>query len=57
MNFGNLTYSSNLKFSNMIMNSISIENKLNKADCPIEDLLEEDEIIQEFKNQNQSLIN
>lgn len=39
------------------MTSISIESKLKKPNCAIEDLLEEDEIIQEMRNQNQSLIN
>ena len=36
--------------------SIAIEEKLNKDNCNIESLLEEEEIIQEMKNQNQKLI-
>jgi hypothetical protein len=41
----------------MYMNSPAIEEKLKKTDCSVEDLLEEDEIIQEMKNQNQKLLN
>ena len=38
------------------MNSPAIEEKLKKADCNIDDLLDEDEIIQEMKNQNTKLL-
>ncbi len=37
--------------------SVAIEEKLNKEDTEIDSLLEEDEIIQEMKNQNQKLVN
>ncbi len=39
------------------MNSPSIEEKLKKKDCSVDDLLEEEDIIQEMKNQNQKLLN
>ena len=39
------------------MSSPSVEEKLKKSDCLIDDLLEEDEIIQEMKNQNTKLLN
>jgi hypothetical protein len=39
------------------MTSREIEEKLKKADCTVEELLEEDEIIQEMKNQNNKLLN
>ncbi len=39
------------------MTSREIEEKLKNAECTVEDLLEEDEIIQEMKNQNNKLLN
>jgi hypothetical protein len=45
-----------MKFSNMNRTCPSIEEKLNKVDCSVEDLLDEDEVIQEMKNQNTKLI-
>jgi hypothetical protein len=41
----------------MYMSSPTIDEKLKKSDCTLEDLLDEDEIIQEMKNQNAKLIN
>jgi hypothetical protein len=41
----------------MYMTSREIEEKLKNAECTVEDLLEEDEIIQEMKNQNNKLLN
>jgi len=41
----------------MYMNSPAIEEKLKKADCHLDELLDEDEIIQEMKNQNSKLLN
>jgi len=38
------------------MSSASIEEKLKKNDCTLEDLLDEDEIIQEMKNLNTKLL-
>lgn len=38
------------------MSSPAIEEKLKKTDCTVDDLLDEDEIIQEMKNQNNKLI-
>jgi hypothetical protein len=37
--------------------SPSIEELLNKDDCTVEHLLEDDDILQEFKSQNQKLLN
>jgi len=37
--------------------SSSIDNKLANENCDIDSLLEEDEVIQEMKYQNQKLIN
>ncbi len=37
--------------------SISIEEKLNKSDCTLEELLDENEIIQEIKIKNSKLLN
>ena len=39
------------------MTSREIEEKLKNAECTVEELLEEDEIIQEMKNQNNKLLN
>ena len=39
------------------MNSPAIEEKLKKSDCNIDELLDEEEIIQEMKNQNAKLLN
>ena len=41
----------------MYMNSPAIEEKLKKPDCNIDELLDEEEIIQEMKNQNAKLLN
>ena len=41
----------------MYMSYPTIDEKLKKSDCTLEDLLDEDEIIQEMKNQNAKLIN
>jgi hypothetical protein len=41
----------------MYMTSPSIEEKLKKSDCTLDELLDEEEIIQEMKNQNQKLLN
>lgn len=41
----------------MYMSSPSVEEKLKKIDCSIDDLLDEEEIIQEMKNQNSKLLN
>lgn len=41
----------------MYMSSPAIEEKLKKTECTLDELLEEDEIIQEMKNQNAKLIN
>jgi len=38
------------------MTSPSIEEKLKKSDCTLDELLDEDEIIQEMKNQNSKLL-
>jgi hypothetical protein len=38
------------------MSSQAIEEKLKKQDCSVEELLDEDEIIQEMKNQNSKLL-
>jgi hypothetical protein len=46
-----------MRFNNMYMTSPTIEEKLKKNECTIEELLEEEEIIQEMKNQNQKLVN
>jgi hypothetical protein len=40
----------------MHMGSSIIEEKLKKADCSVEDLLDEEDIIQEMKNQNNKLL-
>jgi hypothetical protein len=37
--------------------SQSIEEALNKKDCSVENLLDDDDLIQEFKNHNEKLIN
>ena len=39
------------------MTSQAIDEKLSKENCTLESLLEEEEIIQEMKNQNQKLLN
>jgi hypothetical protein len=39
------------------MSSPVIDEKLKKADCSLEELLDEEEIIQEIKNQNTKLMN
>ncbi len=41
----------------MYMTSREIEEKLKNAECSVEELLDEDEIIQEMKNQNSKLLN
>jgi hypothetical protein len=39
------------------MTSPTIEEKLKKTDCTVDELLDEEEIIQEMKNQNAKLLN
>ncbi len=41
----------------MYMSSPVIDEKLKKSDCSLEELLDEEEIIQEIKNQNTKLMN
>ncbi len=38
------------------MTSREIEEKLKNAECTVDELLDEDEIIQEMKNQNNKLL-
>ncbi len=38
------------------MTSREIEEKLKNAECTVDELLDEDEIIQEIKNQNNKLL-
>jgi hypothetical protein len=40
----------------MYMTSREIEEKLKNAECTVDELLDEDEIIQEMKNQNNKLL-
>jgi hypothetical protein len=40
----------------MYMTSREIEEKLKNAECTVDELLDEDEIIQEIKNQNNKLL-
>jgi hypothetical protein len=40
----------------MYMSSQAIEEKLKKPDCSVDELLDEDELIQEMKNQNSKLL-
>jgi hypothetical protein len=40
----------------MYMTSREIEEKLKNAQCTVEELLDEEEIIQELKNQNNKLM-
>ena len=37
--------------------SPSIEDLLSKPDCSVEKLLDDDDVLQEFKNQNNKLLN
>jgi hypothetical protein len=39
------------------MTSPTIEEKLKRNDCTLDELLDEEEIIQEMKNQNAKLLN
>jgi len=39
------------------MTSNPLEDKLNKGNCTLESLFEEDDMVQELKYQNQKLIN
>jgi hypothetical protein len=41
----------------MYMTSREIEEKLKNSECRVEELLDEEEIIQEMKNQNSKLLN
>lgn len=43
--------------SNNFTSSTAIDEKLNKPNCSLEELLDEDEIIQEMKHQNIKLTN
>ena len=56
MNFGNLGFFSGLSFYNMKLTSIEVEKKLDNPNSTLEDLLIEEEVIQELKNQNPKLI-
>jgi hypothetical protein len=55
MLFGNLGFLSGLSFRNMKLTSIEIEKKLDDPNSTLEDLLVEEELIQEIKNQNSKL--
>jgi len=50
--FGNFGFLSGLMFNNMNLTSVEVEKKLDNPDTTLEDLLVEDELIQELKNQN-----
>ena len=56
MLFGNLGFLSGLSFRNMKLTSIEIKKKLDDPNSTLEDLLVEEELIQELKNQNQKLL-
>ena len=56
MLFGNLGFLSGLSFRNMKLTSIEIEKKLDDPNSTLEDLLVEEELIQEIKNQNPKLL-
>ena len=56
MLFGNLGFLSGLSFRNMKLTSVEIEKKLDDPNSTLEDLLVEEELIQELKNQNQKLL-
>ncbi len=56
MNFGNLGFFSGLSFYNMKLTSVEVEKKLDDPNSTLEDLLIEEEVIQELKNQNSKLI-
>ena len=56
MFFGNLGFLSGLTFNNMKLTSIEVEKKLDNPNSTLEDLLIEEEIIQELKNQNPKLL-
>ena len=56
MLFGNLGFLSGLSFRNMKLTSIEIEKKLDDPNSTLEDLLVEEELIQELKNQNSKLL-
>ena len=56
MFFGNLGFLSGLTFNNMKLTSIEVEKKLDDPNSTLEDLLVEEEIIQELKNQNPKLL-
>lgn len=43
--------------SNGYGSSSSLEDKLNKGNCTLENILDEEDVIQELKYQNQKLIN
>ncbi len=46
-----------MRINSYSMGSAIIEEKLNSENCTLDSLLEEDDIVQEMKNQNQKLIN
>ena len=52
--FGN--FGMGINFGNMNLTSEAIDKKLNDPNTKIEDLLREDELLQEFRSQNQKLI-
>ena len=54
--FGNFGFLSGLMFNNMNLTSVEVEKKLDNPDTTLEDLLVEDELIQELKNQNPKLL-
>ena len=55
LSFGQL-FGSNFWSSFKQQPSESIENLLKQADCPLEDLLDDEDILQEFKNSNKNLL-
>ena len=56
MMFGNFGFLSGLMFNNMKLTSVEVEKKLDNPDTTLEDLLVEEELIQELKNQNPKLL-
>jgi hypothetical protein len=51
----NFSFYGYLRGYNLDMVSPAIEDKLKRSDCTVDDLLDEDEIIQEMRNQNNKL--